>query len=226
MLLRRVSRTMLRIAIPTYNRSEMCRRTVYDVMSEAAYADVHIYLDGGTHYDWHVLGTKQHSLAKTPGRENYYKVWNKILDDARRSEWEFFLALPDDFVPAHPMPIANCIGQLATSGADALVPVVDKRGRGPCWVPMDPVKERYWWHTGWLDGCFICTRETLAALDWIVPKFKPDHFETNQSSGVGKYISLALHRMGKKIYQVEDSLYQHGDHDSVMHYEERKRNPL
>ena len=214
---------MIRVIIPTYKRSAMCKRTVDAVLAECPDADVHVYMDGATSYTW--KRGNMHSLAKKPGREYYYQVWNRILADAKCAEWDHVLALPDDFT-ATPNAITRCAEIYERGECDVLVPVVDKRGRGPCWVPVDPVKKGDLWQTGWLDGCFYADRRMLEALDWRVPDFPPEHFQTNQSSGVGKYMSLDLHAMGLTISQVEHTLYTHGDHESRMHKEHRRVTPL
>lgn len=218
---------MIRIAIPSYNRPAMCEATVKDILLEG-HADIHVYLDGGCEYEWTNPLVTFHKLDKPPGREHYWKVWNRILADARDSEWDYFLALPDDFTPAVRFPIRQAVALMwAYPEIDALVPVVDKRGRGPCWVAVDPVRHgSVLWRTGWIDGCFICHRNFLQELNWELPAMSPNHFNTNQSSGVGKWMSLMANDRKQGIYQVDKTLYRHGGHESVMHKEFRKENPL
>lgn len=203
----------MRVVITTYNREAMARRTAAQFDGH----DVHVYVDGWGKYQ---IQATQHRMAKPPGRDRYYQVWNRILRDAYHAEWDRILVLPDDFT------LVGDLDQLEQLKGDAvaLVPIVDKRGRGPCWVPRNPVDLGAVWQTHWVDCCFYAGRDMFEAIGWRIPDFAPDHFETNQSSGVGKYMSLAL--QDHKIYQATETLFAHGDHDSVMHYQHRKETPL
>ena len=45
----------------------------------------------------------------------------------------------------------------------------------------------------------------------------------NKSSGVGHQITRKFRQQHVTMYTPKTSLVYHGEHDSVMHYEERKR---
>ena len=212
----------IRIVITSHNRPAMCRSTVDAIRSEG-HTNIHVYLDGGIEPYKSVHAT-QHRLMKPAGRRHYRDVWTHILDDAKNAEWDCIVFLPDDFAPAVERPIERAVELLKYT--DVLVPVVDQRGRGPCWVPVDPEPMGEVYRTGWVDGCFVCLRAPLARIGWAVPELPADHFDTNQSSGVGKYLSLAFHTAGVSVCQVTDTLYRHGGHTSQMHFAHRKTTPL
>jgi len=212
----------LLISIITYKRPDMCRRLV-DLTRYETDADINVFHDGGGLPYYHV-DALQFTLHKPPGHRHFAETWDHVLDSCRKSDADTFVFLPDDVTPAVTNPVERMLSHL--EHCDVIVPLVDGRGRGPCWVPVDPVDERERWLTHWVDGCFACSRDVLEALSWRVPHIPAEHFSTNASSGVGKYMSLALWRSGLRVCQVSDTLYEHGEHDSQMHYDERKRNPL
>ena len=211
------------ISIPSYQRPEMCTRLVDATRAEVPGAKIHVFLDGGI-LSYPDLNAVQLSLRKPAGRKHFGKAWSRILAWCWSTNADTFLFLADDLTPAVPDAVAQTLSHL--EHCDVIVPLVDQRGRGPCWVPVDPVDEGDRWLTHWVDGCFACRREALGAISWRVPPIPEDHFKTNQSSGVGKYMSLAFHDAGLRVCQVNETLYHHGDHESKMHPEHRKETPL
>merc|ERR1712098_305061 len=77
----------------------------------------------------------------------------------------------------------------------------------------------------WLDMAILFDREMLR---FRVKEVPISRWKKNKlvSSGVGAQLSKRLHNAGYSMYQVENSLIHHGDHESRMNYEERKLNPL
>lgn len=213
----------LLISIPSYKRPEMCRRIVNECRREVPGAEIRVHIDGyQTLYD--DLDATQSRFMKPAGREYFWILWNAMLLRCMESDADTFLFLADDLTPAVPDAIQQTLSHL--DHCDVIVPLYDQRGRGPQWVPVSPVDEGDRWLTHWVDGCFACRRDVLGALSWAVPPIPDHHFETNQSSGVGKYMSLAFHELGFRVCQVGETLYHHGDHESVMHPEHRRENPL
>jgi len=93
-------------------------------------------------------------------------------------------------------------------------------------VPFDPVEQHGAVRIGWNDCCWVTGRELGNALGWKIYEIIKVEPRSYRSSGVGRQISRRLHAYGNTMYGVNETLLLHGDHESVMHPEERKTEPL
>lgn len=80
-------------------------------------------------------------------------------------------------------------------------------------------------YSDFFDCGGLTNRNTLSLLN--VEPVSPLWFDRpDKSSGVGHQLTNKLRAKRILMYTAEKSLVYHGDHDSVMHKEERKRTPL
>lgn len=77
------------------------------------------------------------------------------------------------------------------------------------------------------DCSFITNWKTLNLLEFKMEKINKKRFhKENISSGVGNQITFRCLKLGINIYKPVKSLIYHGDHESLMHGEYRKKNKL
>ena len=216
----------LRVVITTYNRPTMCEELVVQIRSQYAGADIHVYNDGGVPPN--LYDAKLHNKHHR-GRRGYHYLWREIFQHLKRNQgWRYVLFLPDDatLIDGAISEMIRLYAAIDDENKVGLVPLVDQRGRGPQWVPFDPVRAGDVWLVKWFDCCALVDYAFFDALSWHVAEVPQAHFDNNESSGVGSQISKRLNSKGKAMYQSHESLVLHGDHESKMHPIHRKEVPL
>lgn len=81
---------------------------------------------------------------------------------------------------------------------------------------------------GFTDCGFFCNKQLLNRIGYYVNEINPRRFEHNEaiSSGVGQDLTFRMLRTNCNMYTPTKSLVYHGDHESLMHPEHRKKIPL
>jgi len=169
------------------------------------------------------------------GRENFYSLIGLIFEEMKDETFDYWIHLPDD-VELRPDFFSR-----ATSHFDTI------RRYDPRSVTLNPLRlqsdyRRQWtdfvprrlgqlWQTQQVDCCWIADRQLGDALEWRIDEVHPARFtyiegDPVTGSGVGSQMSQRLHEQGYTMYGVSETLLSHGDHESLMNPEERKRNPL
>jgi len=183
-------------------------------------------LDDGSDYD--PKDFLKHDYYRFPhgGKMGFWKIWDYALEICEESDDDWFLFLADDFYKIDLDKIRQTVKGLskycfniANIGAD----------RG--WVPLHWIKRELnktpCYKVGFVDGFFCCDRKALDAIGWGMEPVSPLRFvNPNISSGVGQQLSKRFFRAGVPVYMPEKSMAFHGDHPSLMHPEERKKNKL
>lgn len=225
------------VAVTTYNRPEMLRRLLRQLQVESGRHEVavHVYDDGGSkrlREDDPVLkGVRVHRYAENNGKAGYWRVVSQALADAAQGSGEYFLLLQDDveLVPGFFDEVRRQWEMNPDRSKAALFMLRDRQRDGKaCWTNFKPRVRRYGGlrvtQTQWTDCMFFTDRRFFGVIPAINPVVPAP--TRGQSSGVGRQISLRLHRGGYTIYQVSKSLVLHGDHESVMHPRIRRLQPL
>lgn len=100
-------------------------------------------------------------------------------------------------------------------------------GRTKNWTNMNPIEaERHVLEVGFVDCLFFCNRAALDRIGWFMEPVPPSWFKQRSSSGVGRQLSMRFLNEGVTMYLPLKSIGYHGNHESMMHPEERKKNPL
>jgi hypothetical protein len=104
-------------------------------------------------------------------------------------------------------------------------------GRPQCWTPIKKKEttvagvESY--QVSYCDGGYFTNRETLEAIHFEQEFISFRRFDRGHiSSGVGETQSRAFWKLGIPMYCPKKSLCFHGEHESKMHPELRKLEPL
>jgi len=102
-------------------------------------------------------------------------------------------------------------------------------GRDCSWNKIQPVQiDNETYKVGFTDCGFFCNRKVLELLAFKINPIPESRFFHNEfaSSGVGEQLTRRLNALKIGIYKPIKSLAFHGDHESVMHKELRKKQPI
>lgn len=186
---------------------------------------IEIIDDGSDYQHTWIRGATVH-IFDHGGKQKYFERWAYALQLCEESQDDFFLFLPDDYSAIDFLKILELHHQLKEH---PYVCNVVNDGRGPQWTTF---KEKRFTdeltRIDWQDCSFFCNRSALQAIGFRMFPISPLRFmrNLNASSGVGQQLTMRFGQANVPIYRPIKSLAFHGDHDSVMHSEERKRNPL
>jgi len=199
----------MRVTLFTYDRPRMLNATVEHLASHGITPI--IYNDGVTH--------------PFRGKQGFWQTWDEALKACQKSDEDFFLFMPEDFQDID----IERIKELHEEFKDKpYVYNIINDGRHESWLrfqrkqPINGTEE-----IGFCDCGFFCNREALEATKWRIKQPPASRWKTEgMSSGVGQQLTTMFTNYRVKMYKPVKSLAYHGDHESKMHPEERKRNPL
>ena len=221
----------------TYNRIDMLTNTLKEVR-EAWPDEKILVIDDGSDIDFKEyeflseLFKAEILQFKHEGKKGFYKLWDYALHRCEESADSFFTFLPDDYSQIDFAAITNtewhlnAVNQTSTNRSWAFKLVND--GRPPQWTTFkeQPYNDELTL-INWLDCSFHCNRQALNAIGYYMMPVNQKRFEVpGRSSGVGEQLTIRMNKAGVPIYRPIKSFAFHGDHDSVMHGEERVINPL
>lgn len=196
--------------------SKIC---VLNDASEKDYSEVEAMLD--EYNGWYLRFNMRR------GRKRYWQVVDRLFKQAREEEFDYVFKLDDD-IELHPEGIekAICYFDLLSDyrRKNVLNLWVDHRAEERIWTGITPKRVRKggqeFRQVGWIDGGnWMTSPYVLQALGWECPEPLASWWERpgSDSSGVGKYLSIALSKAACRIYMPMNSLIFHGTHNSVMH---------
>jgi GT2 family glycosyltransferase len=231
----------LHIAITTYNRPDGLEKLLQGIQKEQGDHEIKIFLyDDCSPKPYQEL---QHqfdldiqwfTFPKNNGKQGYWRVVDRVLQDASQCEFDYFFLLQDD-------------GILVPNFFDEAIRkwngILDRKKATLCTFTPKTVYNRVMWggrakdvtfrgetfiDGGYVDCEFMCPRETLNRLAFQI---RPVHLDwkrhPNMSSGVGMQMTQRLNDLSMKMYVCRYSLI---DKDlkikSEMNKEEREKNPL
>lgn len=211
---------VIQVYITTYNRPEMLDRVVSHL--DKFGVNVTIFDDGSD------FPREDERVIRLPrqGKRNYWKIWNKMLHHAEDNLADLYIFMPDDFQDLDIERIKELHGKFKHEG---YVHNIINDGRTKQWIGQEPIKiDEETTRVGFTDCGFFCNRPALHKLGFYMdaPMEKWWSKGENISSGVGMMLTRRLHFARVPIYIPNKSLAYHGDHESMMHPEERKNNPL
>ena len=208
------------VIINSYNRLPMLKKVVSAWLKSGA--EVHIMDDGS---DFEPLdGVTWHSF-KHKGKRNYWQIWDYTLRMLRNMpQHEMIVFTPDDFTKPN---IKRIISQHERLKRNPYAFNIINDGRVMCWNNFMPrVIDPQLLEVGFVDCGFFCNRLALDTLGYYISEPPTNWTDNHQSSGVGYQITNRMMRKGVSMLLPTKSLATHGTHESKMHPEERKINPL
>ena len=160
------------------------------------------------------------------GKQGFWKKWRDAFEMCKKSDDDFFMFMPDDFLNVDMDRILSLHEQLKDK---PYVYNIINDGREWSWLPFKGVQiNEHTMQIGFTDCGFFCNRKALEAIDFKIDPVDPRRWKNNPnlSSGVGQKLTKSFTLKGVKMYKPMKSLAYHGNHESKMNPEERKINPL
>lgn len=219
------------VIMQTYDRQLMAEIAVKSLMDNSENHDFNLWIyDDNSPVDY--LGElRKHRFTENNGKGKYWKLVNKMYQDIRdHFEYDYYFHLPDD-ITVTPGFFAKAITlweSIKDEKKICLNLIFDEhRQNKGCWTGFNPVASGSVIKTQWVDMCYMCDINFFKKLNFEIHPIDPNrwNYDKSLSSGVGAQISLRLFKENN-LYQVKKSLVLHGDHESKMNPEERKKNPL
>lgn len=233
------------ILITTYKRAEMllpllqqinCQRANHELAVICVHDGPSSGYEGIEKYLKSNFGNTLYSTQDHFGKSHYYRVINVLYEIAKaeheKRKFDYFIQIPDDIALADNF-FEKAIRQfeIILDPKKVCLNLLNDGRNQPGWT-RQPHKEVKFCHTlyiltQWVDMCFLSTSRFFELLNWKILRIDQLWASNpNLSSGVGLQISQRLFSDGNNIYQVNKTLVSHGDHESVMHPEHRRLNPL
>lgn len=214
------------VIIRTYNRSEMLLALLKELHGNV---DCIMVFDDGSDYDYseHAKYCQYSRNKRNYGKKEHYKMWRKSFNYAKQNKYDLYIFMPDDFSRVNIDTIKKIHSEFTFNYAYNII----NDGRTRCWNNEyeyeTVISGRMHKIVYFVDCGFFCNRKTLELLDYKIDEVPPEWFDSeNKSSGVGFQLTYRLNLLNINMFLPTRSLAYHGTHDSMMHYEERKRNPL
>lgn len=206
------------IIIFTYNRREMLEK-----MTEHLECFNPLVIDDGSNYK--ILHKNTVRFAHG-GKQQYWKRWDFALRECKISKDDFFMFTPDDYENIDMKKIMDIHRKFKHK---PYVYNIVNDGRDSSWNKITPIEiDEETLKVGFTDCGFFCNRKALEKLNFEINPISQKRFELDPfcGSGVGHQLTFRFNRAGVGIYKPKKSLAFHGDHESVMHPELRKKQPL
>ena len=239
-------KTKILVWINTYNRPNTLRRLLSDIVKskENFVIKILIFDDASIcerDYKWMIncfrdkLDIAYHKLFRNFGKKNYWKLCNLAMEKIKNlEEYDYYVKLDDDLRLCDRF-FYRCIKLWNKIGDEKKICLnfrLDDRCEGPVWTGVKPkivnYGGTYFYKSQWVDMDFFVKKDFFDALYYRISDIHPSRWRKNKnnSSGVGRDISLRLNLRGYSLYLTTESLVFHCHEQSVMNSEERKINPL
>lgn len=206
------------IVMFTYNREEMCK----EALRPLAFNDVLLLIDQPKGYEAiNQPGLVKMRYQRNMGKENFWQLWAFALERCEESNDEMFIFMPDDFLNLDLERVKALHERL--NHLPYLVNLIND-GRKKQWTFLEPeFYDSELELANWCDCGFMCNKSALEAIGF---NMHPILKRNRVSSGVGEQLTRRFNNTGVLQLRPYKSLAFHGEHESVMHKEERKINPL
>ena len=159
------------------------------------------------------------------GKQKHWRIWNNDLEECREcTDTDLFIFIPDDVSDVSFGKIIHSAENLKNH--EYFYNIIND-GRTMSWNQLPPQLEDDKIKIFFTDCAFFTNYKTLKRLGFYINSINERRFKRpNISSGVGQQLTNRLNACKIDIFHPYESLAFHGEHDSVMNAEERKRNPL
>ena len=210
--------------VSCYSQSYAIEIVIFEDKSKADYTECTDLLSNNANlkHSWYRTG-------KHAGKKNYWQVIDSAYSILKNKTFDYMVHLPDDVLLTDDFIFRSIsLYELIPDRRKICLNLLCEINRNnPGWTNLTPKHFSQFINTGWVDMCFIATNRYLKALNFGINPVDPEWSgNPERSSGVGLQISRRLVKQGYNLYQVKRSLVIHGIHDSVMHPEHRKENPI
>ena len=221
------------VVITTYNRPDMLRTLLENILKEKKQYNVHIVVfDDGSDfkYDLSNYNVKVIRMFPNMGKQKYYITFNATFSYVKNINSKYFIYLPDDITLVDDFfsKVKNTYESINDPRKICLSILTDDRVKRPNWTSHKPIDFGNYYKTQWNDLCFISEKGFFESLNYKIEEIPKTRWEKNPniSSGVGHQISVRLDKNGYGMYHTKSSMVVHGDHESKMNKNERLNKKL
>ena len=198
----------------TYNRKSMLDKTIEHLND---FSIRPMIIDDGSTYRTHHA---RYYRFEHGGKDGFWYLFNYAFVDSANKLDDIFLFMPDDFQDIDIERIKELHEQF--KGKPYVYNIIND-GRSGMWTGvMESKVDDNTLMCGMVDCGFFCNYQALRKIGFYVTETE----STETESGVGKQLSQRFLKAKVPMYKPVKSLAYHGNHESVMHPELRKRNPL
>lgn len=160
------------------------------------------------------------------GKKYYWKTFNEMFNYCRnKKQYDIFVFTPNDFLKYNFFKLIEYGINLKN---EFYIFNIINDGRTSCWTHKKPILINDDVRLQFFSDCgFFTNYKTLRLLNFkINPIHLTDKNLLKYGSRVGKQISDRSNRLNIKTFTPLKSIAYHGDHESLMNKEERKKNKL
>jgi len=207
------------VIVFSYNRPEMLLENVKHLSKFDCRI---VVIDDGSEYDYSEHAKYcEYQRFDHHGKSGFWKLWNIAFQIARLHGAKFNMITADDMLEAKFDKMIKDFPKFP----DLFVCNTLNDGREQSWGERiwTPYK-KHWVESGFTDFACFTPYQVLEKLDFKIYPIKSR--EENQSSGIGQQITTRLKQLEIPMFTPLKSYVYHGDHESVMNPEERRKNPL
>jgi hypothetical protein len=208
------------IAILSCDRPAMLRRVVARALELTPHVCV---IDDASNFK-PLTNVAFERMPERGGKRYFYRMMNAALRWHLMNRCEYQIVMPDDFLDLDFEAVQYYMNRFR-SQYFALNLIRDDVPRG--WTPINQMQATDLIFDTYIDCGFITNSKTMSCIGyhcWPVPD---EWFDTpNKSSGVGNQLSKRFYSNAIPMYTPVKSLCTHGEHESKMHPEERRNNPI
>ena len=220
------------INIITYNRPRHLAQLLADLQGQRA--RVHIHDDCSVADDYAPIRAYANAMPNVRylrarrryGKHEHWKMVNGVFEQIRYTpSVDLSIHLPDDVRLCENF-VSRCVTLWQDHASLKPRPIAInllRDHRDNCWTQTQLLNCGSVRRTGWVDGCFICSREYYERLGWQIPE-PPAHMRApHLGSGAYRTISQILE---PHLYQAAKSLVVHVPGPSRMHPNLRAATPI
>jgi hypothetical protein len=240
-----IFKSSILVWINTFERVDSLRELLQDIENNKDEFDVKVFIvDDGSKSDYislfkefsHSLDIEYHKMAFNHGKHKYWKLCNYALQviKTKFNQYKYYVKVDDDcrLMKDFFKRCVNIWENISDRNKICLNFRLDSREGKRVWTGVLPKRIIFnsipLYLSQWVDMDFFCTIKMLKALNFKITEQPIDRWLRNQnnSSGVGRDISLRLFYKHLNLYLTTETLVIHNHHGSKMNPHERGINPL
>ena len=214
----------IHITVFSYQRKEMLEDLIEEIktLQKSFDLDYDIFDDGS---DFSIDDCKFHQY-KHGGKRLFWKMFDRAFKSLESTDYDIYVFTQSDM---NKLDLQRIVDLHSKYKDKEYCYSLHRDDRMNCWNNRRAVSIDDESYQSWFTDCaFFTNKKTLNQLDHTIYEVNPLRFIANPtiSSGVGQQLTQRLNIMKIPMFLPKKSLTIHIGHESLMHPEERKRNPL
>lgn len=220
------------IVITTYNRPVMLNQLLTQLKNQEGDFKIKIIILDDNSSEIYDLPNWVTTIKFYPnnGKYGFWKIIDKSFKYIKNIQSKYYIYIQDDVTICEDFfnKVVTFYENIKDENKICLNFFTDSRVTRKNWTDYDPHEFDDVIKTQWVEFHFIAEKKFFKELNYFIESIPLSRWDNNKnlSSGVGQQMSVRLNNLGKGMYHTKKSLVFHGNHDSLMNYEERKINQI